>query len=113
MERRGTVRRYNQQKKYPHTKKRLVFRLVATFYLVFLILSQAASPTTAYFTETTTIEGSITAAAVFDEEVPESEDVSDEIKEEANETNPSEAKEDEAPDDSEQEQTTDTEENTD
>lgn len=43
------------------TKKRLLFQSFALVYLAFLIVSQAATPTTAYFTKKATIGGKIAA----------------------------------------------------
>lgn len=47
------------------TKKRILFRLFAFVYLACLIVSQAATPTTAYFTKTSTTEGQLEAGETF------------------------------------------------
>lgn len=62
------------------TGKRLLIHASALVYLLFLIVSQAVSPTTAYFTDETSFRGEMTAAAFApkDEEEESDEDQSTE-----------------------------------
>lgn len=56
----------DQSRKHLSSHKRFLIRLFAITYLLFFIVSQAVAPTTAYFTDTTTKDGSISIASTFD-----------------------------------------------
>ncbi|MGY0692505.1 SipW-dependent-type signal peptide-containing protein [Virgibacillus sp. FSP13] len=54
-----------QGKKHQHVKRRILYKSTVMLYLLFFIVSQATSPTTAYFTDTETIGGNLSNASTF------------------------------------------------
>jgi len=67
------------------TRKHTLFRISSLVYLVFLIVSLSVSPTTAHFTDKTTLDGSISMAESFDGEEQKEKDKSNQANEESGE----------------------------
>src|SRR5699024_11436191 len=63
-------------------EKRIWLQLSALVYLTFLISALMVSPTTAYFTQSESVEGKIVAADEFDEEDQDEQNDEDQMKKE-------------------------------
>lgn len=81
----GFLREKRETWRVPVTKKHIVFPLVTLVYLTFLIASLMVTPTTAYFTESVTIDGKITVDIPMEEDDDSGDEDVDEPSEEEGE----------------------------